>query len=114
MGPEIQSTEEETDSLIELLIYPGKDGSFIYYEDAGDGYEYEKGAFATVPIHWNDQSRQLVFGKRDGSYPGMKEKLDFSIILVGGGLGYGLTEAGEQAVIVEYDGNEQEVSVRVD
>lgn len=114
MGPEIQSTEEETDSLIELRIYPGKDGSFIYYEDAGDGYEYEKGAFAMVPIHWNDQTGQLVFGKRDGSYPGMKENLEFSIILVAVGIGYGLTEAGEQAVIVKYDGNEQEVSMRVD
>jgi alpha-glucosidase (family GH31 glycosyl hydrolase) len=43
MGPEVQSTEDKVDSPIELRIYPGQDGSFIYYEDAGDGYEYEKG-----------------------------------------------------------------------
>ncbi len=114
LGPEVQSTEEEADSPIELRIYPGKDGSFIYYEDAGDGYEYEKGAFATVPIHWKDQSRQLIFGKRAGAYPGMKERLEFSIVLVAEGQGCGLTEAGKSAVIVKYDGNEQEVSVRVD
>ncbi|WP_429308808.1 DUF5110 domain-containing protein [Paenibacillus mucilaginosus] len=85
MGPEIQSTEEGANSPIELRIYPGKDGSFIYYEDAGDGYGYEKGAFATVPIHWKDQTRQLLFGKRAGSYPGMQERLEFSIILVAEG-----------------------------
>ncbi|TYP77481.1 hypothetical protein [Paenibacillus methanolicus] len=44
----------------------------------------------------------------------MKENLEFSIILVAAGLGCGWTEAGEQAVIVKYDGNEQKVSVRVD
>src|SRR5215471_5877810 len=28
------------------------DGDFTLYEDENDGYNYEKAAFATIPIHW--------------------------------------------------------------
>ena len=29
---------------VELHIFPGHDGAFQLYEDAGDGYDYEQGA----------------------------------------------------------------------
>lgn len=111
MGPEVQYTEEGTDSPIELRIYRGQNGNFTYYEDAGDGYEYEKGAFATISIHWEEQSRKLIFGKRAGVYPGMKKLIHFAVVMVDEGKGCGLLEDGESAVIVKYDGSEQEVSM---
>ncbi|KRF10207.1 glycoside hydrolase [Paenibacillus sp. Soil766] len=111
LGPEVQYTEEGTDSPIELRIYRGQNASFTYYEDAGDGYEYEKGAFATISIHWEEQSRKLIFGKRAGVYPGMKKLIHFAVVMVDEGKGCGLLEDGESAVIVKYDGSEQEVSM---
>ena len=35
---------------IELRVYRGADGQFTLYEDEGDGYNYEKGQSATIPI----------------------------------------------------------------
>ncbi|XEC93023.1 TIM-barrel domain-containing protein [Paenibacillus tarimensis] len=113
MGPEVQSTEDKVDSPIELRIYPGQDGSFIYYEDAGDGYEYEKGEFATVPIYWKEESRQLIMGKRSGAYPGMKARMEFAVVMVEEGQCFELLVSGKP-VIVEYVGNEQEVSMLAD
>ncbi len=53
LGPVIEYAGQATDP-IELRIYPGADGDFTLYEDSGDGYGYERGAHATIPIHWND------------------------------------------------------------
>ena len=30
------------------------DGDFELYEDDGETYNYEKGAYSLIPIHWND------------------------------------------------------------
>ncbi|MNF02418.1 hypothetical protein D3C80_2015580 [compost metagenome] len=92
---------------MELRIFTGQDGSFIYYEDAGDGYDYEKGEFTTVTICWQEQSRKLVFGDRVGAYPGMKQKMKFKVVIVGQGKGCGLTETEEPSAIIDYDGIKQ-------
>jgi alpha-D-xyloside xylohydrolase len=67
MGPEIQYATERSDT-IELRIYPGVDGSFTMYEDEGDGYNYETGKYATIPITYQDETRNVVIGARNGSF----------------------------------------------
>lgn len=42
-----------------VKIYPGKDGSFVLYEDAGDGFGYETGEFALTTLYWNERQGQL-------------------------------------------------------
>jgi alpha-D-xyloside xylohydrolase len=81
LGPDIQHTGEGSDTSLELHIYPGQDGHFTLYEDEGDGYNYERGLFARIPIEWDDQSRQLIIGSREGSYPGMPVSREFRIVL---------------------------------
>lgn len=39
-----------------LKIYPGRDASFTLYEDAGDGYGYEEGAYCMTRISWDDSA----------------------------------------------------------
>ena len=51
MGPIIQYADEKPTDPIELRIYRGADGDFTLYEDDGVTYDYEKGAYATIPIH---------------------------------------------------------------
>jgi alpha-D-xyloside xylohydrolase len=54
MGPDVEYTTEKPADPIELRVYTGADGDFTLYEDENDNYNYEKGAYATIPIHWND------------------------------------------------------------
>ena len=81
MGPRRQYVDDQPDAPLELHIYPGRDSSFLLYEDEGDGYNYEQGSFSTINIHWQDIARQLVMAERSGSYPGMSEQREFHIIL---------------------------------
>lgn len=53
------SVAELSDDIV-LHIYPGADGSFIMYEDAGDGYEYEKGDYRLTEYKWDDDSAELT------------------------------------------------------
>ena len=112
MGPEIQYATEDPDGPIELRIYRGADGSFDLYEDAGDGYGYEKGENSVIPLHWNDAAGTLTIGARRGSYPGMVGRREFRVILVGKdhGVGEGIAAAADRTV--RYDGQEMRVALR--
>ena len=56
---------------IDILVAPGRDGTFRFYEDAGDGYGYERGEYAYTDIAWKDSIARLEFSERQGSYSGM-------------------------------------------
>ena len=73
-GPTVEYASQALDAPIELRIYPGADGSFTLYDDAGDSYAYEKGEYSTIPLRWSDQDAMLTIGARQGSFPGMTER----------------------------------------
>ena len=81
-GPELQYTGEKPADPIALFVYAGSDGSFTLYEDDGLSYQYEHGAFARIPITWNDATRTLAIGRREGSFPGMLAQRTFQVVLV--------------------------------
>jgi alpha-D-xyloside xylohydrolase len=85
MGPERQYVDDQPDAPVELHVYPGADGDFQLYEDEGDGYNYEQGAFSTILIHWQDAARRLILDARAGRYPGMQEQREFRVVLHGEG-----------------------------
>ena len=74
-----ESTAEMEGREILLQIYTGADGSFALYEDAGDGYGYEKGEYCVTQIHYQDES-----GKVEWESEGDPEfrKGDFRIRLI--------------------------------
>ena len=80
LGPEMQYVGEKSWDNLELRIYPGADADFTLYEDEGDNYNYEKGVYTIIPIHWNDKAHKLTIGKREGQYPGMLEKRQFTLV----------------------------------
>ncbi|MBR6538938.1 MAG: DUF5110 domain-containing protein, partial [Bacteroides sp.] len=49
-----------------LRIYPGADATFTLYEDEGDNYNYEKGAYSQISFRWDDAKQQLTAEKRNG------------------------------------------------
>lgn len=90
MGPKVQHVNEAPDAPLELRIYPGADGQFDLYDDEGDSYRYEHGAYAWTPISWNDQENSLTFGERRGSFEGLVKERDYKIVRVREGYGIGL------------------------
>ena len=88
-GPAVQySTEKKWDNLT-IRIYPGANAEFTLYEDEFDNYNYEKGAYSTITLKWNDQDRTLTIDDRKGSYKGMLKSRKFNLIVVEPGKGCG-------------------------
>lgn len=105
MGPDIQYANERADT-IELRIYPGADGAFNLYEDEGDGYNYETGKYATIPITYHDETRNVIIGARKGTFTGLVPKKVFNIVFVGNdhGTGLGITATPDERL--EYTGSQ--------
>jgi alpha-D-xyloside xylohydrolase len=91
IGPEQQYIGEQPNPPIALYVYAGANGRFSLYQDDGRTYGYERGAFARIPIEWNDATRTLTIGARIGSYPGMPASRTFTVIVVSpqSPIGYG-------------------------
>ena len=82
-GPSVQYTSEKPWDSLEIDVYPGADGHFTLYEDEGDGYGYEQGAYTTIRLSWNDADGLFEIGDRQGSFPGMLANRDFVIRVQG-------------------------------
>jgi alpha-D-xyloside xylohydrolase len=81
MGPVVQHTGELPGKEIEIIVYPGKDADFTLYEDEGDNYNYEQGAFTTIKLTWNDKKKVLTLGKRTGEFDAMEKIRSMRIVL---------------------------------
>jgi alpha-D-xyloside xylohydrolase len=68
MGPVVNSAADVEDPL-GIRTYGGKDADFQLYEDSGDGFTYEKGARATINLHWDTRRNVLSIGERLGTFP---------------------------------------------
>jgi alpha-D-xyloside xylohydrolase len=112
MGPDVQYAQERPADPIELRIYPGADGDFTLYEDENDTYDYERGAYATIPMHWDDGKHLLTIGDREGKFPGMLESRTFNVVLVRPetGVGIGATTTVDKSV--QYDGKALKAEIR--
>jgi len=103
-GPTMEWATEKPADPIELRIYPGADGDFTLYEDENDGYNYTKGAHATIALHWNDAVKTLTIGAREGSFPGMLASRTFKVVVVGKDHGTGIGETTAPDATVTYTG----------
>ena len=83
MGPAEQYPGEEENPVITLHIYPGSDCSFSLYDDAGDSYRYEQGEYTVTPLFFANETNTLTIGKRQGSFPKMKQSQQYRIVLNG-------------------------------
>jgi alpha-glucosidase len=71
----IQTTAEQpTDTLIINIFKGNINNSFVYYEDDGESYNYEKGDFYKRTISYNASNKSIVFDKVEGSF---KSKFKF-------------------------------------
>lgn len=98
----MQYVDEIPDAPYEIRVYCGADAEFTLYEDAGDSYDYEKGAYAFVPIQWNEKRGELTIFARQGNFPELVIERDFFIVF--------LSELFRKTQSVCYTG--QELTVR--
>jgi alpha-D-xyloside xylohydrolase len=95
-----------------LYVYAGASGSFVLYEDQGTTFDYEKGAFSQIPIHWDDKTATLTLGKRTGSFYGMLDHRTFQIVLVSAAHPAAFTPAPTAAKSAHYTGAELRLNLR--
>ena len=82
VGPELQYADEKPADPITLMVYTGADGRFSLYEDDGTSYAYERGEAARIPLRWEERTRTLIIGRREGSFAGMLASRTFQVVFV--------------------------------
>jgi alpha-D-xyloside xylohydrolase len=105
IGPDVEWATQKPADPIELRVYPGADGDFTLYDDENDNYNYEKGAFATVPMHWDETKQTLRIGERKGQFPGMLRERTFRVIFVRPDHGAGIGQSARGDKVVQYSGS---------
>ena len=95
--------DEHPAAPYEIRIYRGANGAFSLYEDAGDGYDYEHGAFALVDFTWNDARSELTIGARKGGFDGLVASRDYLLVFI--------SSTGRETKRVGYSGGKIKITV---
>ncbi|WP_316843740.1 TIM-barrel domain-containing protein [Pedobacter psychrodurus] len=65
----VQSTSQKPGDTLTVHVYKGEvSNSFVYYEDDGKSYAYEKGVFYKRQISFDPVLKEIVFHQIEGSY----------------------------------------------
>ncbi|MCC5843445.1 MAG: DUF4968 domain-containing protein [Verrucomicrobia bacterium] len=104
-GPAVQFADADPHGDWTLAVYPGADASFNVYEDEGDNYNYEKGAFAAFDLNWNDKEATLKVSERRGAFAGICPHRKLHLLRITPGAGYTGAES-VPVVTIDYDGTE--------
>ena len=59
MTESVRNTAQSGKMPIDYRVFPGADAAFTLYEDAGDGYGYEKGDFKRTEVRWDEKQQKL-------------------------------------------------------
>jgi alpha-D-xyloside xylohydrolase len=110
LGPEEEWSTQKPADPIELRIYRGANADFTLYEDENDNYDYEKGAYSTIGLHWDDAQHTFTIGDRKGQFSGMLENRTFRVVFVTENHGAGVNPASEPDKVVQYSGKQMTVA----
>jgi alpha-D-xyloside xylohydrolase len=110
-GPKVQYATEKKWDKLEIRIYEGADGSFTLYEDEGDNYNYENGAYSNIELVWNNARKTLTIGDRKGSFAGMLTAREFNVVLVSKDKGAGYGDSASFDKTVKYSGKKMVVKL---
>ena len=94
-----QYTGAQASLPITVNIYPGGNARFELYEDEGDSYRFEQGAYSLIALDWDERSHTLTIGPRQGSYPGMAAQRQL------------IVKTPSKQVIVKYKGKQKKVKL---
>ncbi|MBQ7898265.1 MAG: DUF5110 domain-containing protein [Bacteroidales bacterium] len=102
-GDEVQNLNGN-DEDIYATVFPGGDGCFTMYEDAGNDKNYAT-EYATTLItsKWSDNAQTVTIAPRTGSYEGMPAQRNFKVKVIASAAPASVTVNGQE-VSYEYDG----------
>jgi alpha-D-xyloside xylohydrolase len=106
MGPAMQYTSEKPSDPVTIWVYAGTDGSFVLYEDEGDNYNYESGAYTLIPFTYSEADNTLTVGARTGEFSGMLQNRTFNVVKVSEGRAVKLDFDRAPDLTVSYTGEE--------
>ena len=113
IGPAIQHTGNNSHSPVTLNVYAGADGSFSLYEDDGVSRQYLHGQYLRVPLRWNERTKTLTIGAREGSgYSGMARQRVINICWMAPGKPRALDLDCKPDATVTYNGKPLTVRMR--
>jgi len=78
-GPVRQYTSEQVEGPLTITAYPGADGAFLHYEDAGNGFAYRQGEWMGMEMAWADARRTLSIRLVRGSKLLAKRDLEVKV-----------------------------------
>jgi alpha-glucosidase (family GH31 glycosyl hydrolase) len=78
-GPVKQYTGEKIDAPLTVTVYPGADGAFLHYEDAGNGFAYKTGEWMGMAMSWADAGKTLTVRLAQGSKVLGKRELEVKV-----------------------------------
>lgn len=79
LGPVRQSTVGALGQDLDILVFPGRNGSAGLYEDDGLTYACETGGATQMRFDWNEARGELAIGRRDGAFRGMRQSRRVSV-----------------------------------
>ena len=109
-GPALEYTDQRPADTITLYVYTGRNADFTLYEDEDTNYNYEKGAFSLIPLHYDETTRQLTIGRREGSFPGMLHKRTFKVIFVTPTKSAPIDPQTKSTIHITYDGQSRSIN----
>ena len=74
-----QWAAEYPDRTLEIRVYAGADGEFLWYDDEGDSWRCLDGEYSKVAFGWDDSARTLTVAEREGRYDGMPETVSLNV-----------------------------------
>lgn len=95
----LQYANQKPEKPLDIHIYSGADSTFTLYEDEGNNYNFENGAYSIIRFIWAEQHKRLIITKRKGEFKGMEHTREFRII------------QGDKVVDITYLGEETEISL---
>lgn len=104
-GPDLQYTAEKPAEPLRLFVCTGRNASFELYEDGGETYEYEKGAYSWIPLQYDEKTKTLTIGARKGSFHEMLNERTFEIVWITPDTKRGIDWTSTPDAIVHYNGN---------
>ena len=56
----VRNTAQSGKMPVHYRVFPGANAAYTLYEDAGDGYAYERGEFKKTEVFWDEENQKLT------------------------------------------------------
>ena len=111
-GKDVKNLNSNEEGII-VTVFPGCEGKFSMYEDAGNSKDYDSAfAMTTLSNSLGGNTQTITISPREGSYEGMPQERDFKVKVVASVAPAHVTVNG-QPCTYSYDGSDFSFTIDV-